>query len=56
MDKIINYEMVESSSAEDLERLVKLYIKDGWEPYGNPVIFSGNSFFQAVVFRGNDDK
>jgi len=39
--KIVDYTVVSATDDEDLAAIVKLYIKDGWQPVGGAIIIPG---------------
>jgi len=51
MPKVIDYKIITSDAASDLERVVKYYIGSGWQPLGQPYARESMHprWFQVVV-------
>jgi hypothetical protein len=39
MDKIHSYKLVKSDDADHLEKTINNYITEGWQPYGNTIVY-----------------
>ena len=53
---IIDYQVVEAPTPDDLEDYVELAIKSGYQPFGNLVIGINGELYQPVVKYADSDE
>ena len=57
MNKITAYKIVGSTTASEFEKAINDLIKEGWQPYGSPLIEIGreHKVLQALVRYEKED-